>query len=90
MKADSTIIKGPGIDSKEFELVKKFIRLVTNFIITGNPNGSNNEFNFLPVANDPFHCLDISNDSFEMFELPEKARMQLWDEVLKDADIPIC
>lgn len=90
MKPKSSFIKGPGIDSKEFELIKKVVNLIANFVITGDPNGSCNEFGFTPVTTDPFNCLDISNDSFKMFELPEKKRMELWDEILQEANIPIC
>lgn len=90
MKAN-LFAQAPGIDSKEFKLIKQMVSLVTSFIINGNPNDEINlpEINFTPVYADPFHCLDISNESIKMFELPEKKRMQVWDEVLEEAKIPV-
>jgi hypothetical protein len=90
MKPKVPMMKAPGIDTKEFELIKKMVALVSNFVISGDPNSPCNDFGFTSVTNDPFSCLDISNDSFKMIEMPEKERMDLWDEILQEANIPVC
>lgn len=76
------------IESKEFEMIKKMVSIVTSFIINGNPNTSDITFDQTTSKN-PFNCLNISNDLIEMFELPEKERMKFWDGILKDANIPL-
>jgi Carboxylesterase family len=84
------MIPAPKLDSTEFELIKKFVSLVTSFIIKGDPNNSSDDFNFESVSTDSFSCLGISNDSIKMIELPEKERMKVWDEILQDVNVPAC
>lgn len=90
MKPNFPMLPMPGLESKEFELIKKMISLVTSFIIKGKPNSPCHDFGFEPVVDDPFRCLDISNDSIKMFELPEKERMKVWDEILQEVNVPVC
>jgi hypothetical protein len=90
-KPDLPIFPTPALESKEFEMIKKMVSIVTSFIINGNPKDDTNEdFVFEPATKEsPLMCLDISNDSIKMIELPEKERMKVWDEILDDANIPL-
>jgi Carboxylesterase family len=86
------MLKAPAIESKEFEIIKKMVSIVTSFIINGNPNNNPDIENIAwkPATNEsPLMCLNISNDSIKMIELPEKARMKVWDEILEDAGVPL-
>lgn len=89
MKPNFPMLATPSLDSKEFELIKKMTSLVTSFIIEGNPNSRCHDFGFEPIVDDPFWCLNISNDSIGMLELPEKERMKVWDEILKEVNVPV-
>jgi hypothetical protein len=90
-KPNLPIFPTPAIESKEFEMIKKMVSIITSFIINGNPKDNTNDgFVFETTTNEsPLMCLDISNDSFKMIALPEKARMKVWDEILEDANIPL-
>lgn len=82
----------PAVESKEFELIRKMVSIVTSFIISGDPNNdpNNQNFNFQPVSSEnALMCLDISNENFTMIEFPETKRMKIWDELLEDAKIPV-
>lgn len=82
------MIPVPSIESKEYEIIKKMVSIVTSFMSNGNPNIE--DLAWEPVSSEnPMKCLDMSNDSFEMFELPEKERMKVWDEIFEDAKVPI-
>lgn len=81
--------KIPPADSKEFELVKKFVSVITSFIVNGDPNNDEHLLgvNFEPVSSDgeSLMCFDFSNDSMKMIEFPENQRMKFWDQILKEA-----
>lgn len=90
-KPNLPIFPTPAILSKEFEMIKTMVSIVSSFIINGKPKNSTHDgFLFEPTTNEsPLMCFDISNDSIKMIELPEKERMKVWDEILEDAGIPL-
>lgn len=82
-------VKVPGIDSKEFELIKKMVETFTSFIISGDPN---NEAipTWQPVSTArPTQCMNLTNELFEMISLPEEKRLKIWDQILNDEGIPL-
>lgn len=86
------LIEMPSIESKEYEMIKKMVSIVTSFIINGDPNNDPNShgFDFQPVLKEnPSMCFEISNDTLKMIELPEKERMKTWIEILTEANIPV-
>lgn len=74
-------VKNLTIDSKEFELVKSMVSMVTSFMIGGKPDSD--EWKPLTKAA-PLKCWNILNDSKELIILPELDRMKLWDEIMAD------
>lgn len=71
-----------ALDSKEFELIKAMISMVTSFMIYGKPD--NDEWQHLTNAS-LLKCWNILNDSSEFIPLPELERMKVLDEILDEA-----
>lgn len=78
----------PDMDSKEFELIRNMVSLLTSFMTSGDPNNFEDGQVWEPtVALSPIKCLNISNDSIEMKPLPEEKRLKRWDEIFADTDV---
>lgn len=83
---NTPLIPLPRMDSKEFEMAKKLVSLVTSFAISGNPNSFESEVSWQPLTStNPLTCLNISNDSMSVIPLPEQERMTVWEEIFRTA-----
>lgn len=89
-KANFPGMPGVSIDSKEFGLISRMVSLVTAFAITGNPNSFDDDIEWKPVdSSERLKMLNISNDSVEMIDFPGVDRMNVWNEICKDANVPL-
>lgn len=80
----------PAIDSKEFKLIRQMVSFVTSFAINGNPNCIENESEWEPIdSSEPLKCFSITNDSLEMITFPGIDRLNVWNEICKDSNVPL-
>lgn len=83
-------VAAPGIDSKEFALVKQMVSYITSFAIHGDPNSFENDYRWEPTDSDnPLKCFNITNDSSEMIEFPRIDSLRVWDEICEDANVTL-
>lgn len=80
---------GPAVDSKEFALINQMVSFVTAFAINGNPNSVESESNWEPIDTaTPLKCFSITNNSVETIEFPGADRLNVWNEICEDANVP--
>lgn len=84
--ATTTVVIG----SKEFALINRMVSLITSFAINGNPNSFEDESEWNPIdSSKPLKCFNITNDSFEMIEFPGVDRLNVWNEICEDSNVPL-
>lgn len=83
-------LPSPGLESEEFKFIKQMVAIVTSFIINGDPNSFENDFDWPAMTTSNVEsCLNISNKAIEMIPLPELDGLKVWDEILREANVPL-
>lgn len=79
-----------AIGSKEHALINRMVSVITSFAINGNPNSFEDESEWKPIdSTKPLECFNITNDSFETIEFPGVDRLNVWNEICKDSNVPL-
>lgn len=73
----------PKANALEYNLIRKMVKLWTNFAYHGNP--TENPFEEIkiwkPVTLNQFNYLSLDNDEFRLLTDPDKKYMEFWDKV---------
>jgi len=81
-------MKLPEIDSEDFDLTKKMLKIYTDFAIYGDPNGPTDK-TWKPLAGPVMQCFDMTREEFKMTSLPEYQRLKVWDEIYQDSGVEL-
>ncbi|KAG5667650.1 hypothetical protein PVAND_015624 [Polypedilum vanderplanki] len=73
----------PLIDSIEFKNIIKVVGIISNFAIYGHTGVDEWEEN--KSLELPLRCLHLTKDAMQMIDLPETARLKVWDEIYREA-----
>jgi carboxylesterase type B len=83
----------PGIDSKEFKLVKVMVDLWTSFATSGTPETFEGEINWneMKKSDDEPKVLNIGTEVEEisMITMPEYEKLKVWNEIYQDANVDL-
>ncbi|KAG5667648.1 hypothetical protein PVAND_015622 [Polypedilum vanderplanki] len=74
--------KPPAIDSIEFKNIIKVVGIISNFAIYGHTGVDEWEEN--KSLELPLRCLHLTKDGMQMIDLPETARLKIWDKIYKN------
>jgi carboxylesterase type B len=78
-------IKKPEENSKELQLIERFVEIITNYATSGNPG-----FGWTAIeSRDDLKCFDLGNDELKMIKMPELKRMKVWNEIYEEAEIEL-
>ncbi|XP_052872785.1 esterase B1-like [Anopheles cruzii] len=75
----------PAQDSFEYKTMMRMVELLSNFAVTGTPNGGLAGDIWAPIepVTGPYKCLNITNEGLSFTDFPEMERMELWDSMYK-------
>ncbi|KAG5667649.1 hypothetical protein PVAND_015623 [Polypedilum vanderplanki] len=79
----SVMFPKPAIDSIEFKNIIKVVGIISNFAIYGHTGVDEWEEN--KSLELPLRCLHLTKDGMQMIDLPETARLKVWDKIYKEA-----
>jgi cholinesterase len=81
------MIPKPPIDSIEFKNVMKVVGIIANFAIYGQTGVDEWEEN--KSLELPLKCLHLTKDGMQLIDLPETARLKVWDEIYREAGVDL-
>jgi cholinesterase len=83
----TAMTKKPAVDSIEFKNVMKVIGIIANFAIYGQTGVDEWEEN--KSLELPLKCLHLTKEGMQLIDLPETARLKVWDEIYREAGVDL-
>jgi cholinesterase len=81
----------PPKNSPEFLTIQMLVGMFTSFAITGDPNCDQVKSSLIKPfdGSDSFKCYNITLNDFAEVELPEAAKLNAWNAIYEETNVPL-